>query len=61
VDLQEATGSVGRREAEVLLSILEWVEVETHDEAKLVEGVRKLRGAVMKAGAVGVRDAGWGE
>jgi hypothetical protein len=53
VDLLEATGPVGQREAEVLLSILEWVEVEASREARLLEGVRRLRGAVMKAGAVG--------
>jgi hypothetical protein len=49
---------MGRGEAELLLSWLEWVEVEA--EAELVEGVRRLRGSVMKAGAVGVRDASWG-
>jgi hypothetical protein len=51
VDLLEATGPVGRREAEVLLSLLEWVEVEA--EGELLEGVRLLRGAVMAVAASG--------
>jgi hypothetical protein len=42
-----------RGEAEVLLSILEWVEVEVRGFPDLLEGLRRLRGAVMKAAACG--------
>ena len=53
VDLLEDTGSMDRGEAEVLLSILEWVEVEARGFPDLLEGLCRLRGAVMKAAAAG--------
>ena len=53
VDLLEETGRMDRGEAEVLLSILEWVEVEARGFPDLLEGLCRLRGAVMKAAAAG--------
>ena len=53
VDLLEDTGRFDRGEAEVLLSILEWVEVEARGFPDLLEGLCRLRGAVMKAAAAG--------
>ena len=53
VDLLEETGRFDRGEAEVLLSILEWVEVEARGFPDLLEGLCRLRGAVMKAAAAG--------
>ena len=38
-------------EAELLMSIFEWVEVEAQGVPDLVEGLCRLRGAVMKAAA----------
>ena len=49
IDLLEDTGRMGR-EAEVLLS---WVEVEARGFPVLLEGLARLRGAVMKAAAAG--------
>ena len=51
VDLLEDTGTMGRGEAELLMTWLEWVEVE-------VQGVRPLRGGA--AQAEGGRDGGGG-
>ena len=53
VDLLEETGRMDKGEAEVLLSILEWVEVEARGFPDLLEGLCRLRGAVMKAAAAG--------
>ncbi len=53
VDLLEDTGMMDREETEVMLSILEWVEVEAQGVDDLLEGLSRLRGAVMKAAAVG--------
>ena len=52
VDLLEETGRFDRGEAELLLSWFEWVEVEVRGFPDLLEGLCRLRGAVMKA-AVG--------
>ena len=49
VDLLEDTGRFDREEAEVLLSILEWVEVEARGAPDLQEGLCRLRGEVIKA------------
>ena len=49
VDLLEDTGRFDRGEAELLLS---WVEVEVRGVPDLLEGLCRLRGAVMKAAAV---------
>ena len=49
VDLLEDTGRFARGEAELLLSIFEWVEVEALGALRLLEGLCRLRGAVMKA------------
>ena len=38
-----------RGEAELLLSIFEWVEVEARGYPTFLEGLSMLRGAVMKA------------
>jgi hypothetical protein len=51
VDLLEDTGPFKRSEAEPLLSWLEWVEAVGEED--LLEGLRRLRGAVVKAAAVG--------
>ncbi len=56
VDLLEDTGMMDRAETELMLSILEWVEVEAQGFPDLVEGLCRLRGAVMKAGAMGWDD-----
>ena len=53
VDLLEDTGMMGREEAELLMSWFDWVEVEAQGIDDLVEGLRRLRGAVMKAAAMG--------
>jgi hypothetical protein len=53
VDLVEDTGMMDMGEAECLLSILEWVEVEVRGFPDLLEGLCLLRGAVMKAVACG--------
>ena len=53
VDLLEDTGPMDRGEAELLLSWCEWVEVEARGAPDMLEGLRRLRGAVMKAAAVG--------
>jgi len=53
VDLLEDTGMMDRGEAELLMSWLEWVEVEAQGVDDLVEGLHRLRGAVMKAAAMG--------
>jgi len=42
-----------RVEAELLMSWFEWVEVEAQGVDDLVEGLHRLRGAVMKAAAMG--------
>ena len=47
VDLLEDTGMMDMEEAGVMLSILEWVEVEAQGVDDLVEGLSRLRGAVM--------------
>jgi len=52
VDLIEDIGPVGRGEAELLLSWFEWVEVEAQGFPDLLEGLQRLRGTVMKAGAL---------
>jgi len=52
VDLLEDTGPLARDRAELLLSWFEWIEVEAVGEEDLLEGLRYLRGAVMKAAAV---------
>ena len=52
VDLLEETGRFDRGEAELLLSWFEWVEMEVRGFPDLLEGLCRLRGAVMKA-AVG--------
>ena len=52
VDLLSPTGPLDREEAGLLLSWFEWVEVEA-GEADLLEGIARLRGAVMKAAAGG--------
>ena len=39
--------------AAVLLSIIEWVEVEVQGFDDLIEGLQRLHGAVMTAGAAG--------
>ena len=49
----EDTGRLDRGEAELLLSWFEWVEVEVLGSPMLLEGLCRLRGAVMKAAAVG--------
>jgi hypothetical protein len=51
VDLLEETGTIERDEAELLLSWFEWVELEARGEPRLLEGLDRLRGAVMKAAA----------
>jgi len=48
-----------RWEAELLLSWFEWVEVEAQGFPDLLEGLCWLRGAVMKAAAVGVGVRGY--
>ena len=53
VDMLEETGTMGRGEAELLLSWFEWVELEVRGEPGLLEGIDRLRGAVMKAAACG--------
>ena len=53
VDLLEDTGMMDRGEAELMLSWFEWVEVEVLGSPMLLEGLCRLRGAVMKAAAVG--------
>ena len=53
VDLLEDTGRFDRGEAELLLSWFEWVELEVRGFPALLEGLCRLRGAVMKAAAVG--------
>ena len=50
--LLEETGMMDRGEAELMLSIFEWVEVEALGFPDLLEGLCRLRGAVMKAAAV---------
>ena len=50
VDLLEETGRFDREEAELLLS---WVEVEVRGVPAMLEGLCRLRGAVMKAAVVG--------
>jgi hypothetical protein len=56
-----ADGLAGRGAGvEGLLSWLEWVEVEARGFDDLVEGLQRLRGAVMVAGA-GVHDPSWTE
>jgi hypothetical protein len=52
VDLLGDTGRMERREVELLLSWFEWVELEARGFPRLLEGLCRLRGAVMKAGAV---------
>ena len=52
VNLLEETGCFDRGEAELLLSWFEWVEMEVRGFPDLLEGICRLRGAVMKA-AVG--------
>ena len=52
VDLLSPTGPLDREEAGLLLSWLEWVEAEA-GEADLLEGIARLRGAVMKAATAG--------
>ncbi len=52
VDLLEDTGRFDRGEAELLLSWFEWVEIEVRGAPRLLDGLQRLRGAVMKA-AVG--------
>ena len=52
VDLLEATGPMDRDEAGLVLSWLEFVEREA-EEADLLEGIGRLRGAVMKAATAG--------
>ena len=52
VDLLSPTGPLGREEAGLLLTWLEWVEAEA-GEADLLEGIARLRGAVMKAATAG--------
>jgi hypothetical protein len=52
VDLLEDTGMMDRGEAELLMSWIEWVEVEAQGVDHLVEGLHRLRGAVMKAAVV---------
>ena len=56
VDLLEDTGMMDRGEAELLMSIFAWVEVEVLGFPDLLEGLSRLRGAVMKEGAVGWSD-----
>jgi hypothetical protein len=51
--LLEDTGMMDRGEAELMLSWFEWVEVEAQGFPDLLEGLGRLRGAVMKAAAVG--------
>ena len=53
VDMHEETGRMDRGEAELLLSWFEWVEREVRGFPKVLEGLARLRGAVMKAAAVG--------
>jgi len=53
VDLLEATGRMEREEAELLFTWFEWVEVEVRGFPRVLEGLCLLRGAVMKAAAVG--------
>ena len=53
VDLLEDTGRMDRGEAELLLTWFEWVEVEVRGFPGVLEGLFRLRGAVMKAAAVG--------
>ena len=53
VDLLEATGPMDRGEAGLMLSWLEWVEVEARGCPELLEGIGRLRGAVMKAATAG--------
>jgi hypothetical protein len=48
VDLLSPTGPLDREEAGLLLSWLGWVEAEAR-EADLLEGLDRLRGAVMNA------------
>ncbi len=47
------TGMMDSGEAELLMSALAWVEVEAQGDSDLVEGLSRLKGAVMKAAAVG--------
>ena len=53
VDLLEDTGIMERGEAELLLSWFEWVEMEVRGVPRVLEGLCRLRGAVMKAAAAG--------
>jgi hypothetical protein len=53
VDLLEDTGMMDRVEAELLMSWIKWVEVEARGFPDLVEGLCRLRWAVIKAAAVG--------
>jgi len=53
VDLLEDTGTFERGEVELLLSWFEWVELEVRGVPRLLEGLCRLRGAVMKAAAAG--------
>ena len=56
VDLLEETGRFDRGEAELLLSWFEWVEMEVRGFPDLLEGLCRLRGAVMKAAAGELRE-----
>jgi hypothetical protein len=58
VGLVEDTGMMDRGEAEVLLSILVWVEVEVRGFPDVLERMCRLRGAVMKAAACGAGRVG---
>lgn len=51
--LLEDTGMMDRGEAELLMAIFAWIEVEAQGFPDLLEGLSRLRGAVMKAAAVG--------
>ena len=49
VDLLEDTGMMDRGEAELLMSWLEWVEMEVQGYEGLLEGLSTLKGALMAA------------
>ena len=53
VDLLEETGPMDREEAGLVLSWLEFVEREARGCPDLLEGLARLRGAVMKAATAG--------
>ena len=56
VDLLEDIGMMDRREAELLMSWMHWVEMEVQGYDDLLEGLSRLKGALMAAAtsAVGV-------